>query len=294
MADGRHAEACVKFEESQRLRSGIGTQFNLAECYEQTGRVASAWSLYLRVAAETKSLGQPEREEVARTRAAALEARLARLTIKVTAPVAGLELELDGAAMNRATWGIALPLDPGKHSLLARAAGHETWRGEALVPEGPTELTIAVPKLAPSRSTRAAPTPRPAPPRASAERRSPSLLARRMPYIVGGVGAASVVLGALLGLRAISKNGEAEEICVDTPTACPPDQIQRHGDLTAAAHAARTAGYFTFGLGLVGIGVGAAWVLRQEADADAQASQALMLQTRFGAAGLGAELKGSF
>jgi hypothetical protein len=115
-----------------------------------------------------------------------------------------------------------------------------------------------------------------------------------MPYIVGGVGAASVVLGGLLGLRAISKNGEAEEICPDTPTACPPDQIQRHGDLTAAAHAARTAGYFTLGLGLVGIGVGAAWVLRQKADADADASQALTLQTRLGAAGLGAELTGSF
>jgi serine/threonine-protein kinase len=298
MAEGRHAEACVKFEESQRLRSGIGTQFNLAECYEQTGRVASAWSLYLRVAAETKSLGQPEREEVARTRAAALEARLARLTIKVTAPVDGLQLELDGAAMNRATWGIAVPLDPGKHSLVARAAGHETWRGEAVVPEGPAEIMIAVPKLAASAgSTRAAPPLQTAPTRRAAagtERRSPSLLARRMPYIVGGVGAASVVLGGLLGLRAISKNGEAEEICVDRETRCPPDQIQRHSDLTAAAHAARTAGYLTFGLGLVGIGVGAAWVLRQEADADARAAQTLTLQTRLGAAGLGAELTGSF
>ena len=42
MAEGKYAEACLELEQSQKLRSGIGTQFNLAECYEKTGRIASA------------------------------------------------------------------------------------------------------------------------------------------------------------------------------------------------------------------------------------------------------------
>ena len=88
MAQGKHADACPKLEESQRLDPGIGTQFNLAVCYEQVGRTASAWSTFLDVAGAARAAGQTEREKVARQRATALEPRLIRLTI--TAPVPSL------------------------------------------------------------------------------------------------------------------------------------------------------------------------------------------------------------
>src|SRR6476620_2846381 len=51
MAQGNFNDACPKLEESQRLDPGVGTQFNLAVCYEAIGRNASAWSLFLEVAA---------------------------------------------------------------------------------------------------------------------------------------------------------------------------------------------------------------------------------------------------
>ena len=54
MNEGNYAEACPKLEESQMLDKGMGTQFHLASCYEQIGRTASAWALFVEVAAAAR------------------------------------------------------------------------------------------------------------------------------------------------------------------------------------------------------------------------------------------------
>jgi thioredoxin-like negative regulator of GroEL len=54
MTSGKYADACPKLEESQRLAPAIGTKFNLADCYEHTGRLASAWAAFLSVAAAAR------------------------------------------------------------------------------------------------------------------------------------------------------------------------------------------------------------------------------------------------
>ncbi|CAN94676.1 putative membrane protein [Sorangium cellulosum So ce56] len=148
MAQGKYADACPKLEESQRLDPGIGTQFNLAACYEQLGRTASAWSMFLEVAGASRAAGQLEREKVARQRAAALEPRLIRLTI--TAPAdspADLQVKRDGALVGRAQWGTPVPVDPGKHTVEASAAGRAPFaRSMELTRAGASE-TLAIPPL---------------------------------------------------------------------------------------------------------------------------------------------------
>src|SRR6476659_8776093 len=47
---GRYDAACVKFEQSLALDVGIGTEFNLADCWEHVNRTASAYELFLKVA----------------------------------------------------------------------------------------------------------------------------------------------------------------------------------------------------------------------------------------------------
>src|SRR5205807_91874 len=91
-AAGDYAAACPKFEDSYRLDPGIGTNFNLADCYEHRGLIASAWARFLDVAAATKAVGQSERERVARARAALLEPKLARLTLEVEGTEPGLSV----------------------------------------------------------------------------------------------------------------------------------------------------------------------------------------------------------
>ena len=81
MSAGKYAEACPKLAESQKLDPGVGTQFHLSDCYEKLGQTASAWAGFLEAASSTKSMGQGDREKVARDRAAALAPRLSKLTI---------------------------------------------------------------------------------------------------------------------------------------------------------------------------------------------------------------------
>src|SRR5687768_12013927 len=49
---GKYEEACSKFEESDRLDHAMNTLFNLADCYEKIGRIASAWEAFSKVASE--------------------------------------------------------------------------------------------------------------------------------------------------------------------------------------------------------------------------------------------------
>ena len=130
MKDGKYAVACSKLEESLRLDYGIGTEFNLADCNEKTGKLATAWSGFLSVASAAKAQNQAQREKVARDRAKALEPRLPKLAIEVPSPAQpGLEVKRDGVVIGSASWGTPVPVDPGSHRVSASAPGKLPWEG---------------------------------------------------------------------------------------------------------------------------------------------------------------------
>src|SRR6187399_3496669 len=112
MAAEKYAEACPKFEESLRLDQGMGTQFNLAHCWEKLGRTASAWALFLDVAAAARAGNQPDRESAAKERASTLEPKLTRLRITFPEPAPEAKIFRDGQEVRQAAWGTAMPVDP--------------------------------------------------------------------------------------------------------------------------------------------------------------------------------------
>jgi serine/threonine-protein kinase len=221
MHDKRYAEACAKLAESNRLDAGIGTMLWLADCYEKNGQTASAWAEFVE-AAELSEERHDERRKVARERAAALEPTLPKLTIdvapSVSAAAPGLEVARDGAVVGRAVWGTPVPVDPGTHTLVARAAAHKTWQATVAVESG-GRATVTVPLLpperapdAPSRSASApanAPEP-PVPSTGKAYTRAPAVGAgatqepagasqRTWGVVTGSVGLGAVGVGLVLG-----------------------------------------------------------------------------------------------
>ena len=94
VAAGDYNAACPRFEQSAKLVEGLGTLFNLADCWTHLRRTQSAATLYRKVERLALANGQDQRADVARQRAIALEASLSKLLIRLEDPhKAGLVVE---------------------------------------------------------------------------------------------------------------------------------------------------------------------------------------------------------
>jgi hypothetical protein len=148
MAQGDFANACPKLAESQRLSPAVGTEFNLADCWEHVGKLASSWAAFLEVADLTHRRGEAEREQAARRRADAVAPRLGKLSVEVPLArrVTDLEVRRDGELVRDALWGIAVPVDAGDHRVEAHAPGRRPWSAIVHTQDGLT-ASVAVPDL---------------------------------------------------------------------------------------------------------------------------------------------------
>jgi hypothetical protein len=146
----RYAEACAKLKESQRLDPGGGTLLNLAICHEKEGKLATAKADYEEALAIATRDARKDRLAIARTRLAALEPTVPRISVSVGsgADVPGLELRLDGLVLRRAAWGVAAPVDPGAHRIEASAPGRAGW-SMPITLQPSQKKSVEVPALGP-------------------------------------------------------------------------------------------------------------------------------------------------
>lgn len=149
MAKGKTAEACEKFEASDRIEAAIGTELNLAACRDLNGQSASAWAAFKKAAATAKRAGDRNREGEARKKEAALKPRLIRLTIKVSdqAKVDGLVVKRNTTTLEEAEWGLPIPVDPDEYTVSAEAPGYKPW--STTVEVKTRSKTVEIPALDP-------------------------------------------------------------------------------------------------------------------------------------------------
>lgn len=148
MKSGKIAEACDKFDASDRLEPTAGTKLNLADCREKNGQLATAWVMFLKAASAAKRAGNDgKREAEANRRAAALESKLVYLTVSVPedSRVDGLVIRRNGTVVDRALWDQAVPVDPDEYEIAVAAPGFEPWRTSVVIKTKP--LIVEVPAL---------------------------------------------------------------------------------------------------------------------------------------------------
>jgi serine/threonine-protein kinase len=196
MATNKLAEACKKLEDSSKLFDGLGTKGRLAECYEKSQRLASAWVLYRGALSLAESRADPRAAEL-RTRVASIEPRLSRLKVEVprAARVSGLKIARDGTDLPEALWGVSLPVDGGVHSVEA-AAPTGGWKGEIKIKNEGDDAVIVVtlpeqplPSASASTGAPLAPAQDPPTPAEASARQTAGL-------ILGGAGLVGLVVGA--------------------------------------------------------------------------------------------------
>lgn len=241
---GDYDKACPKLEESQRLDAGMGTLFNLADCYEHVGKSASAWAAFLEVASAARVAGQPSREADARARAAAIEPGLAKLVIDVSPAVAStpsLVVKRDAIEVGRPQWGSAVPIDPGKHAFVATAAGKKPWRIEIAIAAGTPSTRVVVPPLEEEAAA-------PAPPTSTGgvDTAAPSggSTQRTVGLVMGAVGLVGVGVGSFFGWRSFARHDDSLGHC-DSSNLCDAEGVSLRDD-------ARQAGNLSTGMFIAG------------------------------------------
>jgi len=245
---GRYADACPKLEESQSIDPAVGTQFNLADCYEHVGRTATAHALFMEVARVAKLAGKFEREKSARERADALAPKLGHLTILVTSEVPGLEVHVAKKTVAKDDWGKPMPEDAGTYAIVATAPEHASFEAQAIVADGATQ-TITIPALVSTAPPPPPPAPPPPPPKSSTM--------KTLALVSAGVGVAGVAVGTIAGVIAISKHSDADRDCPkDTyHFNCPTQAGTDAWNASTSAGNISTIGFIVGGVGLAGAAV---------------------------------------
>ncbi len=223
---GQYAIACGKLQAASAIYAGSGVLLNLGDCYEKSGRTASAYAAFARAAATAAVAGRDEDQAEAQRRRMALEPKLSRLAIHVSKPTADLRITLNGKIVPSERWEVAVPVDPGPYRVEAERSSRRLWSVSLVIaPLGET-VTIAVPEtrdgclpephaadsgvatLAPSQELpdERAPSVQPA----SGVRRRGLDSRRTAAVVMGSAGAASIVTSAVLLFAAEARFAQAQ------------------------------------------------------------------------------------
>lgn len=227
--DGKCDKAIPHLLESLRLDPRAITLINLASCEEKTGRWAAALGHWADARGRAQSESATLIEEEATKRARDLEKKIPRLTIVLGSGAPnGTEVARDGVVLGAVSLGVAMPVDPGSHVVVARAPGRAEGSKTVALAEGESARVEVAPggtvATVGTNDKSAGP----------AVDRAPKSGGGTSPLVWIGFGTAiaGVTVGSISGLLALERGSNAKEACPENRCADPADLDRVEGGRT--------------------------------------------------------------
>jgi tetratricopeptide (TPR) repeat protein len=288
LAEKRYAEACAAFEDSDRLDPEIGAKLNVARCYQEWGKLATAWRWYTDAEQLASKAGDPRTPKI-HARVEELDRDVPRLTLVLPAGAVTdqLAIQLDGTALALATLGDERRVDPGPHDITILIDGKPRTPRTVPVQRGDrTRVELDIPAR---RQARRAATPEPV--------GDPGRNRRLIGLGASGAGVVAVGIAGIATLRARSDYQHAlHGHCNDATDMCDPTGL---AGTHSARHRANIATVVTV-LGAAAVAGGlvlyftAPGATHGERPERAARSAALYLAPAIGGDGAGVVLGGGF
>jgi hypothetical protein len=256
LANGGHwEEAVAKFREVIAIRSAPPALFTLGQAEEHIGHFVSAKRVYVKAMADAQAAGGGDVADAAQKALMAVDARIARLTIKVVPPE-GAGATIDGA---QAAVGQPVEVDPGEHRVNVTSPNRAPFVSTVHLTDGERQTMNAV-----LGGDGAAVPPKEEPSASPANSGSFPL----GPVVLGGVGVAAVLIGLVVRQTAQSSYDSDSAGC-SSMGACPMSDA----GAIASGNAARTrilVGDVTLGTGIAAaVGAATWWLVAPKKSPDA-------------------------
>lgn len=274
---GNWAEAIEMFTRAEALVHAPPHLLHIARAEVKRGRLVAAQEAYLKVTREELGSTAPkafvEAQASANEELAALTPRIP--TLKITVSGGTAKVTMDKAPVADAAIGIAIPVDPGRHELVAQGNGLQSAPVVVDLAEGKQETV----KLVLERAGE--------PAAASGAPIAADTTARRSnvpAYIAWGIGGAGLVVGTAMLLVNRGKRDDADALCPNGN--CPQSQKAAIQDLDSSADSAATLSWVGYGVGIAGLGAGTVLFLMNRGGSSEKAAAGV--RPWFSATGAGA------
>ena len=247
---GNYAGAVTLFRDVGQIKMTPQVRYHIATCEEKLGQLVAALGGY-ELALQTSEGMHPDFIRDVETSVEDLRARIPKLLIERGSGAEAAAIELDGVALGVTQIGNEMPLDPGPHTVSAKAPGFEDYSETVTVTESNVQTL----------SIEMSPLPEDAPVTSSATQEDEAPKGYGIwPYVIGGVGVAAAATGAILLPVSQGKAGQAEDICggtnCDSLGDTDPAAWNEAHSLVDSAKTLETVGWISIGVGVAAIGTG--------------------------------------
>jgi hypothetical protein len=215
------AGALAKYNEAEQITVTAGLHFHLAFCLEQTNKLAAALDAYEVALKLARDTSKADVEKAVLARLEPLRTRVPFLAVKTN--VTDASVQLDGTSLASVLLdGKPFRVDPGEHTIVARAPGYTTFTKKVQIAAGATtNVDIAL-----TRESAAAPAPVPVPAPhedthdvAEPPPEAPKSGSKAVPIALAAGAVALIAGGVVFYVVADNAQSDAQTDCL-TKTAC--------------------------------------------------------------------------